>query len=141
MKSLDDSLGFQVTRLASAIRAALEARLAPHDLTASQWTTMMRLLERDGWPQRELGESQGMDKATVGGVIARLEARGLVIRTGHSEDARVNLVALTGRGRRLARAMRPFADIVNGRAKAGLTAEEAKLLQAFLIRARRSLEA
>lgn len=141
VKNLDESLGFQVNRLAAAMRAALESRLAAHGLTAPQWATLMRLLERDGWPQRELGESQGMDKATVGGVIARLEAKGLVGRAGHPEDARVNLVALTSKGRRLARAMRPFADVVNGRAKAALSAEESKLLQTLLIRARRALEA
>ncbi len=139
MKTLDESLGFQVNRLAGAMRAALEARLVEHGLTAQQWATLMRLLERDGWPQKELGESQGMDKATIGGIIARLEAKGLIARRPDLDDRRVNRVTLTAPGRRLALALRPLAAEVNARATAGLEAREAAALRALLIRARASL--
>lgn len=139
VKTLDESLGFQVNRLAGALRAALEARLIEHGLTAPQWATLMRLLERDGWPQKELGDSQGMDKATVGGIIARLETKGLVARRADPDDGRVNRVTLTPPGRRLARALRPLAAEVNARAAAGLDAREAAALHSLLIRARASL--
>ncbi|MGD0187148.1 MAG: MarR family transcriptional regulator [Roseiarcus sp.] len=139
VKTLDESLGFQVNRLAGAMRAALEARLVEHGLTAQQWATLMRLLERDGWPQKELGESQGMDKATIGGIIARLEAKGLIARRPDLDDRRVNRVTLTAPGRRLALALRPLAAEVNARATAGLEAREAAALRALLIRARASL--
>ncbi len=139
VKTLDESLGFQVNRLAGAMRAALEARLAEHGLTAPQWATLMRLLERDGWPQKPLGESQGMDKATIGGIVARLEAKGLIARRPDPEDGRINRVSLTGRGRKLALALRPLAAEVNGRAVAGLEPSEAGALRALLIRARVSL--
>jgi DNA-binding MarR family transcriptional regulator len=121
------------------MRAALEARLVEHGLTAQQWATLMRLLERDGWPQKELGESQGMDKATIGGIIARLEAKGLIARRPDLDDRRVNRVTLTAPGRRLALALRPLAAEVNARATAGLEAREAAALRALLIRARASL--
>ncbi|MGD0640509.1 MAG: MarR family transcriptional regulator [Roseiarcus sp.] len=139
MKTLDDSLGFQVNRLAGAMRTALEARLVEHGLTAPQWATLMRLLERDGWPQKELGESQGMDKATVGGIVARLEAKGLIARRVDPDDGRVHRVSLTAHGRRSALALRPLAAEVNGRATAGLDPSEAAALRTLLIRARVSL--
>ena len=139
MRALDDSLGFQANRLAGAMRAAIEARLAPSGLTAPQWATLMRLLERDGWPQKELGQSQGMDKATIGGVVARLEAKGLVGRAIDSDDARVHRVALTSAGRKLARELRPLAAEVNGRATAALSRPEAAELLNLLVRARESL--
>ncbi len=139
MKTLDESLGFQVNRLAGAMRSALEARLTDHGLTAPQWATLMRLLERDGWPQKDLGDSQGMDKATVGGIIARLEAKGLIARRPDPEDGRVHRVTLTAPGRRLAAALRPLAAEVNARATAGLDASEAAALRTLLVRARVSL--
>ena len=139
MRTLDDSLGYQVNCLAGAMRAAMEARLAPYDLTAPQWATLMRLLERDGWTQTELGGSQGMDKATVGGVVQRLEAKGLVARESDPDDGRVNRVTLTTAGRTLAAELKPFADEVNGRATARLSSEEAKQLLSLLIRARGGL--
>ncbi|MGA2495537.1 MAG: MarR family winged helix-turn-helix transcriptional regulator [Roseiarcus sp.] len=139
MWSLDESLGFQVNRLAGAMRSAIEARLASSGLTAPQWATLMRLLERDGWPQKELGQSQGMDKATIGGVVARLEAKGLVGRAIDPDDARVHRVTLTSAGRKLARELRPLAAEVNGRATAALSRPEAAELLTLLVRARESL--
>jgi DNA-binding MarR family transcriptional regulator len=140
MRTLDDSLGFQVNRLAAAMRAAFEARLAPYELTAPQWATMMRLLERDGRPQKELGDCQSMDKATVGGIIARLEAKSLIAREVDPDDGRANRVTLTAAGRELAQRLEPFAEEVNGRATASLTLEETKQLHSLLIRARSSLK-
>jgi len=139
MRTLDDSLGFQVNQLAGAMKTAIEARLAPFGLTAQQWATMMRLLERDGWPQKDLGESQGMDKATVGGIIARLEHKGLIAREADPDDGRVNRVTLTSVGRRLATELKPLADEVNGCATADLTLEERTQLVSLLLRARNSL--
>ena len=139
MRTLDDSLGFQVNRLAGAMRAAMEARLAPHDLTAPQWASLMRLLERDCWIQRELGASQGMDKATIGGVVARLEAKGLVAREPDPDDGRAHRVALTAAGRALALRLKPLADEVNARATASLDADDSNRLMSLLIRARRGL--
>ena len=83
--------------------------------------------------------SQGMDKATVGGVVQRLEAKGLVARESDPDDGRVNRVTLTTAGRTLAAQLKPFADEVNGRATARLSSEEAKQLLSLLIRARGGL--
>ena len=139
MRTLDDSLGFQVNRLAGAMKAAMEARLAPYALTAPQWATLMRLLERDAWTQRELGHSQGMDKATVGGVVARLEAKGFVAREPDPDDGRAHRVTLTAAGRALALRLEPLAGEVNARATASLDAEDSQRLVSLLIRARSSL--
>jgi len=141
MWTLDQSLGFHVNRLAGAMRTAMEARLAPHDLTAAQWGTLMRLLEHDGWPQSELGQSLGMDKATIGGVIARLEAKRLIMRQVDSADARINRVTLTAAGGKLARVLQPLAAEVNDRATATFSPRDVTQLVSLLTRARSGLSA
>jgi DNA-binding MarR family transcriptional regulator len=141
MWTLNQSLGFHVNRLAGAMRTAMEARLVPHGLTAPQWGTLMRLLEHDGWPQRELGQSLGMDKATIGGVIARLEAKRLLMRQVDPEDARVKCVTLTAAGRKLSRALQPLAEEVNDRATATFSPREVAQLVSLLTRARSDLSA
>ncbi len=139
MFTLEKSLGFLVSRLASSMRSALESRLAEHELTAPQWAVLMRLLERDDWLQKDLGDGLGMDKATAGGVIARLEAKGLVVRRREPSDARFNCVSATAQGRALALSVRPLAKIVNDRAISALTEGEVAELKRLLIRARASL--
>jgi DNA-binding MarR family transcriptional regulator len=141
MWTLDQSLGFHVNRLAGAMRTAMEARLTPHDLTAPQWGALMRLLEHDGWPQSELGQSLGMDKATIGGVIARLEAKRLIMRQVDPDDARINRVTLTAAGRKLSRALQPLAEEVNDRATATFSPREVTQLVSLLTRARSGLSA
>jgi DNA-binding MarR family transcriptional regulator len=139
MNTLDTSLGFLVSRLASALRADLEAALAPHELTAPQWAVLMRLREREGWPQKELGDSLGVNKATIGGVVLRLEKKGLIRRRRDEADARYFQVMLTPAGRLLAEATAPLGAQVNRAALAGFSEAEAELFQSMLLRARRAL--
>jgi DNA-binding MarR family transcriptional regulator len=80
-----------------------------------------------------------MDKATIGGVVARLEAKGLVGRAIDPDDARIHRVTLTSAGRKLGRGLRPLAAEVNGRATAALSRPEAVELLNLLVRARDSL--
>ena len=139
MFNLDQSLGFLVSRLASSMRSDLEMHLAEFGLTAPQWAVLMRLLERDNWPQKELGEALGMDKATVGGVVARLQDKTLVARKRDSLDARFYLVTATAKGRTVALSVQPLATIVNRRATSGFAKSEIAELKRLLIRARDSL--
>ena len=81
-----------------------------HGLTAPQWATLMRLLERDGWPQKELGQSQGMDKATIGGVVAAARSQGTDRARRRPRRRAHPSRHLTAAGRKLARALRPLAE-------------------------------
>jgi DNA-binding MarR family transcriptional regulator len=140
MFCLDQSLGFLVSRLASSLRSDLEKHLAASGLTAPQWAVLMRLLQHDAWPQKELGQALGMDKATVGGVVARLAARRLVVRNRDAQDARVLRVSATTEGRALALSVQPLGDKANTHATAALSKSEIAELKRLLIRARACLE-
>ena len=139
MAWLDGSLGFLVNRLAVVLRQELEAKLAAEKLTAPQWAVLLRLLDSDARLQRELGVSLGMDKATVGGVIQRLEKRALIRRRRDHDDVRAIKVSLTAAGRKLAQTTAPYGEAVNKAALAGFTEEERAALLAMLQRAQRAL--
>ena len=139
MTRLDASLGFLANRLAATLRDALEARLAGDGLTAPQWAVLMRLMEKEGWAQTELGESLGMDKATVGGIVQRLERKKLIRRRRGGLDARRRRVSLTDAGRRLAKATAHFGEAVNAKALVGFSDAEEAALKTFLNRAYRTL--
>lgn len=139
MTQLDGSFGFLVSRLANALRGALEARLAAYGLTAPQWAALMRLREKDDWPLKELGTTLGIDKATIGGIIQRLEVKALIRRRQDDVDARYYRVSLTDAGRQVAEETACFGDDVNGSVLTHFSEQERAQFLRMLQQARRAL--
>ena len=69
-------------------------------LTPVQFAAMAALRQRPGVDQASLSALIGYDRATIGGVIDRLEARGLAERRSAPGDRRQKLGRLTPAGRR-----------------------------------------
>ncbi|MCO6415743.1 MarR family transcriptional regulator [Siccirubricoccus sp. KC 17139] len=63
--------------------------------TSMQFAALVTLAQRGPLSQNLLGRMLAMDPPTVKGVVARLMARGLVVRQKDPTDARLLLVALT----------------------------------------------
>jgi DNA-binding MarR family transcriptional regulator len=57
--------------------------------------------------QRTLARQIGFDTSTIGSVIDRLEARGLMVRNSNPTDRRVRLLSATEEGRALLMAAEP----------------------------------
>ena len=57
--------------------------------------------------QRSLSRNIGFDTSTIGGVIDRLEKRGLMQRNASEDDRRVRLLTLTDEGEALLREVQP----------------------------------
>lgn len=70
------------------------------DLTPVQFAAIAALRQKPGVDQATLSTLIGYDRATIGGVIDRLEARGWVARSAGPADRRRKLVELTAAGRR-----------------------------------------
>ncbi|HWB47112.1 MAG TPA: MarR family transcriptional regulator [Hyphomicrobiaceae bacterium] len=68
-------------------------------LTPTQFAALFRLYEDGPLSQNELGRLTAMDPATIKGVVARLERRGLVERRPDPGDQRRISVSLTVAGR------------------------------------------
>lgn len=130
--ALDTSLGFIVQKAAVCMRRAFEAELEPYGVTAPQWSLLARIAEQEGSTQAALGESSLFDRATTTGILARLEARGVVERRPHADDPRANAVFLTPAGRRLFAQLPALAERVNARALHGMTRADAQRLRELL---------
>src|SRR6478735_2194826 len=96
-----------VAGIASELRIAI-ARTARRlrqesglDLTATQ-VAALAMLDRCG-PQTpsEIATRERIQRPTATRLIARLEQRGLVVRTRDPQDGRVSVIALTDEGREL----------------------------------------
>lgn len=91
-----------VFRAANATRNFLERTvLSPHDLS---WTAFVVLWVSWIWEPietRTIAEEGGFSKATLTGVLATLESRGLIVRERSAQDKRLMIVTLTAKGRKL----------------------------------------
>ena len=89
------------------------------DLSPVQFAALDALWRHPGADQATLAGMIAYDRATIGGVVDRLEARGLVARSSSDSDRRVRLVHLTALGADLLTAARPIVaaaqdDILSG---------------------------
>lgn len=84
-----------------AIHEALAGRFkrAGLPVTVEQFSVLAALFYRDGMSQKEIGTILNRDRTTMARVISNMEKNKLVFRVTHTDDTRVKLVYLTGRGK------------------------------------------
>jgi MarR family transcriptional regulator for hemolysin len=84
-------------------RTACDHLLKPLDITRSQWWVLSGLSSygNGGITQTALARLLDLGKVALGGIVERLEQRGLVERRPDADDRRTNRVFLTRKGNQL----------------------------------------
>ena len=77
------------------------------ELTSVQFAALDAIAQQPGSDQASLAATIGFDRATIGGVIERLEQKGWVRRVVSERDRRARELSLTPEGRRVLLAMLP----------------------------------
>lgn len=91
------------------------ARSAGFDLTPVQFAALDALKENPGIDQSRVASLIAYDRATIGGVIDRLEGKGLIRRIVSRQDRRAREVWLTQEGEKVFDALLPVVrDIQDG---------------------------
>jgi MarR family transcriptional regulator, temperature-dependent positive regulator of motility len=109
---------------------------AGFDLTSVQFAALDGIAEQPGIDQASLAATIGFDRATIGGVIDRLELKGLVQREVSAQDRRARQLYLTPAGEQLRAASRPVVEALQAEILAPLSAVER---EAFLALAQKAL--
>ncbi|PWE30509.1 MarR family transcriptional regulator [Maritimibacter sp. 55A14] len=91
---LDEQVGY-LLRLASQRHAAIFAERALLELSAMQFSTLIRLSDEGECSQNHLGRLVAMDVATIKGVVDRLKRKGLVTLRPDPGDKRRTLISLS----------------------------------------------
>lgn len=99
-KNLELSLlpGHAARRMHQLAVALFAQEVGDAGLTPVQYSSLHTICNQPGIDQKTLATTIGYDTSTIGGVIDRLEARGLVQRNVSPTDRRVRLVTPTERG-------------------------------------------
>jgi DNA-binding MarR family transcriptional regulator len=82
------------------------------------------IAEQPGIDQAGLAATIGFDRATIGGVIDRLEHKGLVNRVVSAQDRRARQLRLKPKGKRLLGACRPVVQALQADVLAPLSPAE-----------------
>lgn len=98
---LDDLPGHHIRRLQQIAVALFLQETEPLGLTPVQYAALQAVASAPGTDQRTLARTIGLDTSTTGGVVDRLEARGVLQRSANPDDRRVRLLTLTDAGHTL----------------------------------------
>jgi DNA-binding MarR family transcriptional regulator len=93
--ALEAQVGHLLRRAYQRHLALFQGIMGEDGPTSMQFAALVTLWQRGPLSQNLLGRLLAMDPATVKGVVARLMARGLVVRQRDASDARLLRVALT----------------------------------------------
>ena len=89
---LENYPGYHIRRLQQIAVAVFMEETEEFGVTPVQYAALSAVLRQPGIDQRTLARNIGFDTSTIGSVIDRLEARGLMLRNANPTDRRVRLL-------------------------------------------------
>lgn len=116
-------IGFLIGTVAKHLKRTFDEQAKKHDLTLPQWRVLSQLVTEGGMTQSVLAGAVETDPMTISGILDRLEARGLVLRTQDASDSRAKIVSATDAARDLIAVMRGVAAQVYDVALDGIAAD------------------
>ncbi|WP_261385408.1 MarR family winged helix-turn-helix transcriptional regulator [Vannielia litorea] len=131
MPAIHNMPGHLIRRLNQIAVAIFTERLAERglELTPVQYAVLSTLGESEGLGQAALAGAVAYDKVTIGGVLDRMESKGLVARRVSPRDRRARELSLTEQGAALLAKAKPVVAALQSDILAGLdTAEQATFL-------------
>lgn len=93
--SMYEMPGHLIRRAHQISGAIFTARLTGFDITSVQYAAMVAIASQPGIDATRLSDLIAFDRATLGGVLDRLEAKGLIARQPSRQDRRVKTITLT----------------------------------------------
>jgi DNA-binding MarR family transcriptional regulator len=104
------------------------------DMTPVQFAALAAVAQRPRIDQATLSALIGYDRATIGGVIDRLEFRGWLARSASRADRRVKLVRITPAGRKALTRALPAVKTVQAMLLESLDAAERKRFERLCLK-------
>lgn len=98
---LDNLPGHHIRRLQQIAVAVFLQETEGLGVTPVQFAALQTVAAQPGIDQRTLAGTIGLDTSTVAGVVERLEARGLMLRSVSPEDRRARVLTLSADGQAL----------------------------------------
>ena len=126
--------GHLLRRAQQRVTAIFGDEMAGVDLTSVQFIALAAIADIPGLDATRLSEVIHHDRATIGGVIERLERKGLIARTQREQDRRTKELTVTENGKALIATCFERVDAVQQQFLAPLAKEEQEMFMMLLAR-------
>lgn len=130
----DDSVGYLMRRIISAVGQEVDHELEPSGLTNAQWVPLLKLHMGTASSVAEVARECQLDAGSMTRLLDRLEAKGLVRRLRTSKDRRIVNLELTDEGREAAKQIPQVLCRVQNAHLQGFSADEWNTLKNLLRR-------
>lgn len=100
-RNVDDLLEMELVKTMILAKEVYSAAFRPLAVETFEWHVLLRLAERDGQSQTELGAKLLRDKVAITRLVAALLEKGLVSSRTDPKDRRKQRIFLTAKARRL----------------------------------------
>ncbi len=128
------SMPGHIVRRLQQVAVRLFAEEVGADMTPVQYASLSAIADRPNIGQAALAALIGYDRATIGGVIDRLEQRGLLTRVPTPGDRRANALVLTAAGHEAVAGNRRKVEDVQNRLLAPLSDTEQRHFEAMCLK-------
>jgi len=134
-------IGFLIHDVSRLRRTVVDKALRPMGVTRSQWWLLANLPRHNGqgMMQTELAKVMDVGKVTLGGLIDRLEAGGLVKRQPDPTDRRAKRVVMTPKGTKLLADIQSIATKVNDQILNGIGRNDISRAETVLYKMKQQL--
>lgn len=129
-----DWVGYSLKVTQHRLRQRLDAELAKVGITAAQNAVLLAVAANPRVSNADLAREAFVTPQTMQAILVNLERAGLITRQPHPDHGRVIMTDLTAAGRRAVADGSKAADVVERQMLSALSAEEAQLLKALLMR-------
>jgi MarR family transcriptional regulator for hemolysin len=133
-------LGFALSDVARLLRTYSDQRAREVGTTRAQWAVLSRLQRCEGVNQTELAEALDLAPITLGRLIDKLNAAGLVERRDDAADRRAHRLYLTEKAAPKLKVLGALAEDVMGRALSNLDEDAIGALQGGLAKIKANLK-
>lgn len=137
--SSNPTLGFIVHDVARLLRKRFEQRARGLGLTRAQWQVLAHLAQNEGIHQGGLADILEVEPITLGRIVDKLEASGLVERRPHATDRRIWLLHLLPAAHPVLATMRQIGEATRAEALAGVSEQDRERLVQVLTTMRGNL--
>ena len=136
-----ETLPFEISETAHALRKAFDRRAVGLGVTRAQWKVLFRLERQPGLRQIELADMLDIEPITLSRIVDRLEEGGLVERVADPADRRAWRLHVTARAQPLVEKLHAVADEMIANAFAGIDPNDVAITRAVLGRVRANASA
>jgi len=137
--SFDRDLMIVLNDVARLMKTRFDQRARAFGMTRAQWIILARLNRQPGLSQNEMAAICEVEPITVGRMIDRLEARGLVERRADPADRRIRRLHLLPAAKPILEEIWSYKDALHGEIVDGLSEETRKLVVDSLLHIKNNL--